>query len=366
MNALTLFTFITVFSVFESSPGAVVSPQDLIAHRIAKRQTANDAVECTSIILDYQCGTSGYVQQTINIALGCREDLYAMNIATACARSKRGEKCGTAAVKFSVNDTELMNADSCSEAITSGSCPSTCCSFLESASSNLGCCINTYINSTGSVFYDLYGEYLDYRLWNWCSVPLPALTCGNALSLNPPQNAQLQNCTEEEFISCLVDYQCIPNVRQPLVNTLLQNDKCLIFATSLVDLCATNANRQTCAEALRSLDLFATLGFDPLFNSLETNCIGSVPEDTCNPSCQTAVTNIADSYGCCVNVYNNSEIDLQHPLLSYSLWNSCGVASPGFCTSSLMTSLQILPPTSNPQPLQMALQLLLLPNQAPT
>ena len=97
-------------------------------------------------------------------------------------------------------------------------------------------------------------------------------------------------------------------------HTLLQNDKCTTFvATSYVDSCTTNANGQTCAEVMD-----ASLEVDPLLSSLETNCAGSV--DTCNPSCKSAVTSIADSYGCCINaVYNNSETGEQLPSLSYSL-----------------------------------------------
>ena len=343
MNALALLTFIAVFSVFESSPGAVFSPQDLVTHHIAKRQTTVDAtIECSNLIIEYQCGPSGYAQQLVNIALSCRNESYARITAGVCARNENGETCGVAATTFLAN----TNAASCSGAVTSGSCPSGCRNFLESASSNLGCCINTFINTTDNPnLLALYSDVLDYRLWNLCDVPLPAAGCGNTLSLEPPQDAQ--DCTVEEFVSRLVDYQCSPSVGQPLVNAVLRNDRCNIFATLLVDVCATNANGQTCAEAI-SLDLIGSAATDPLLTSLSTNCAGLV--DTCNPSCQSAVTSIADSYGCCVNVYNNSETGVVLPSLSYSLWNSCEVDSPGFCNSSLTTSPLILPPTTDQAP----------------
>ena len=160
MNALTLFIFITVFSSFESSPGAAFSPQDLIAHHIAKRQTITDSdVECASIVSDYICGTSGYGQQIVDIALGCKYDFYARSIATQCAKNERGEICATATLK--IFDGRDMNANSCLGAVTSGSCPSTCHSFLKSASSDLGCCIGTYINLTASP-ESMTPELLDY------------------------------------------------------------------------------------------------------------------------------------------------------------------------------------------------------------
>ena len=360
MNALALLTFIAVFSAFESSLGAVFSPRDLVSHHIAKRQTtandeplsSQDIIDCVAAIIDHQCGTSGYTQQTVNIALGCRNESYARNSANACARNENGESCGVATVKFLVNDTDMMNAYSCSDAVASQACPVACQTFLESVNSKLGCCINTYLNTTDSPLFSFYnyGKYFDHRLWSLCDVPLPATgSCENMISLDPPPYEQ--DCTEQELVSHLVDYQCNPSIGQPLVNAVLQNERCNIFATGLVDVCATNANGQVCAEAI-SLDILGSISTSSqLFSSLTSlsvNCLEAVNVDICSPFCQSAITNITDSYGCCVNAYNNSETGMQLPLLSYSLWNSCGVDSPGFCNSSLTTSHQILPPTSNP------------------
>ena len=147
MNVLTLFTFIAVSSIL--STGVAFSPQDLIAHHIAKRQTITDSdVECASIVSDYICGTSDYGQQIVDIALSCKCDFYTRSIATQCARNERGESCATATLKiFAGSDT---NGNSCLGAVTSESYPSTCHSFLKSASSDLGYCIGAYINSTAS------------------------------------------------------------------------------------------------------------------------------------------------------------------------------------------------------------------------
>ena len=358
MNSLTLVSFIAIFSVFESSSGAAFSPQDLteVAHHIAKRQTTDDdplssqdIIDCVAVIIDHQCGTSGYTQQTVNIALGCRNESYARNSANACVRNENRESCGVATVKLLVNDTDLMNAYSCSDAVASQACPVACQTFLESVSSRLGCCINAYLNTTDSplfAFYN-YGKYFDYRLWSLCDVPLPAAgTCENMISLDPPPYEQ--DCTEQELVSHLVDYQCNPSIGQPLVNAVLQNERCNIFATVLVNVCTTNANGQVCAESI-SLDILGSISTSSqLFSTLTALSVNCADADTCSPFCQSAIANITDSYGCCVNVYNNSETGVQLSSLSYSLWNSCGMNSPGFCNSSLTTSPQILPPTSNP------------------
>ena len=354
MNAL--LTLIAVFIVFESSPGVAFFPQELIVHHIAKRQTADpqDLIGCVATIIDYQCGTSGYIQQTVSIALGCRNESYARNSANTCARSENGESCGVATVRYLLSDTDHTNARSCSDNVILGSqaCPVACRTFLESVKSKLGCCINTYLNTTDSPLYEFYSHdrYFDYRLWNACGVPLPAMRCeNNSISLNPPPN--MQDCTEQELINHLVDYQCNPSIGQPLVNTVLQfqNERCNIFATRLVDVCATNANGQACAAI--SFDIIASIStssqlFDALTGSVAMNCAEDI--NTCSAFCQSTFTNISNSYGCCINIFNNSEVG-QLSMLSYSLWNACGVDSPGFCSSSLTTSpSSASPPTSNP------------------
>ena len=68
----------------------------------------------------------------------------------ACARNENGYFCQSATSRFREEQSE-DSALACSPAINGlDSCPSPCRSFLESARSILGCCINTYINTTGS------------------------------------------------------------------------------------------------------------------------------------------------------------------------------------------------------------------------
>jgi hypothetical protein len=351
MNAITLSIFITVVTaLYDSSPGGAISTQDMTAHHITKRQTppANDhsdpsqaLVECNAILMEHQCGLSGYAQQIANIALGCRNESLARNIANICARNENGETCRAAVTKFFVSD--ATNAGTCLSAVSSGSCPSNCSRFLESARSKLGCCINTYINTTDSPLSAVYRDEFDYRLWNLCDVPLPAMHCRNTIHLDPPQNTQ--QCTTQELRSLTVDYECTLSVAQPLVNALLQNNRCNMYAKALADLCSTNANGQYCAEAI-GVELIIPTSTDPLLVSLLRDCAGLV--DTCSQSCHSTITSIADAYGCCMNIYNSTETGVQLPSLSYSLWNSCGVESPGVCNSSLTTSPTDSPPTTDP------------------
>ncbi len=306
-----------------------------LTHHITKRQaipTAQDVADCTAAIVDYQCGSSGYAQQIANIALGCRNETYARNAANTCARSENGAFCGTATIRFILDQSQTV--DGCTGAVSSGSCPSSCRSFLQSARSTLGCCINTYINTTVSPLLGLLSTYVDYRLWSLCNVDLPPADCGNGLPLNPPQDAQ--DCTLQEFATRSANYECMASVGQPLVDTLLQNSKCYIYARSLVEVCRVDENNQYCGAILGSSAINSGTSSNPLFTSLVSNCASS-SSSFCSSSCRSAATNIENSYGCCVNAFNISIGGAQVPQLSYGLWNRCGVDSPGFCTASTLS-----------------------------
>ena len=311
-----------------------------LAHsRLLKRQTVptQDLLECSFTASDYQCGSSGYAQRSVDVALSCGNETLARNTANSCAKSESGTFCGTATSRLISDQTELTNAFMCTGAVTLGSCPSNCSTFLQSARSKLGCCINTYINQTDGPLPALFNDFFDYRLWNLCNVDLPASDCGNSLPLNPPADAQ--TCTTSEFVRRSLQYQCMPSVGQPLIDALLQSgSNCDSLATSLVDVCATNANGQRCGEVI-SLNLIASASSDPLLSTLQSSCTSTT---TCNSTCRSAVTNVNSAYGCCVNIYNTSNFQdfgvPRFPSLSYNVWNECGVSSPGFCTSTLSTS----------------------------
>ena len=315
---------------------------DFAHHYVQKRQTGfpdlttQDIIDCTSRLVEHQC-SSGYAQGVADIALGCRNQTLASNTANICARSEGGERCGIAILRFVLDQTQTTNAAACDGAVASGVCESTCRDFLESARNRLGCCINTYINTTGSPLLALYSAYVDYRLWNLCNVDLPAANCSNSpVILNPPANAQ--TCTLTELVSRSVRYECMPSVGQPLVDALLPNRRCYAYAKLVADVCGSNDDGQFCGDVI-GRDLFVSANTDPLLTSLVTNYVSSSTQ--CSSSCQSAVTNISSAYGCCVNIYNNSDIGLQFPSLSYRVWNSCGVNSPGFCTSTLSGSTTI-------------------------
>ena len=326
----------------EMSAASVGKVADYIYHHVQKRQTSansdltqQDILDCNTAIYNHQCGSSGYAQQVANIALGCRNDSYARTVADACAKNANGDFCDATTSAFILDQSQSTNAYTCVGAVSSGVCPSTCRSFLQSGKSKLGCCINTYVNKTTSPLYATYSVYVDYRLWNLCNVALPQSDCGNSLPLNPP--AITQTCTVNQLFSQLVQYECMASVGQPLVDAILRNRRCYSYARLQADACGINANGQYCGEVI-GMDLLdsASTSTNTLLATLRSSCYS---HDTCSFSCRLAINNIKNAYGCCVNIYNDSDSFWQFQSLSYGVWNACGVDSPGFCSSTLSGSI---------------------------
>ena len=304
---------------------------------VQKRQTLDDItdqdlIECSAASIESQC-SSGLAQEAIDISLECGQADIARPISIACARNAAGTTCQEATLR--ITQEQLTMAAQCTGVVQTGTCPSACSEFLRTQSSTLGCCINTYINTTDSPLYQQYSNLVDYRLWNECNVPLPPAGCGNALPVNRPSNAR--NCTTTEYINRLVNYECTSNAGQQLVDALLQNTRCYPVARLQADACGRNDNGLFCAQAIGQ-DLLGSESTNSLVVSLIT-C--GVSTSTCDPFCQGVIANASDVFGCCVNVYNNSDIGFEFPSLSYSYWDSCGVETPGFCTSTLSSSTAI-------------------------
>ena len=66
-------------------------------------------------------------------------------------------------------------------------------------------------------------------------------------------------------------------------------------------------------------------------NSLNSACATS--NVSCTSNCRDGISNAKTLRGCCINWVNSSTYTPQS--LSYGVWNSCGVESPGFCESPL-------------------------------
>ena len=312
---------------------------DVATHHVAKRQTladytTQDIIDCHSTLIDYQCSSpAGFSQHTIDVYLSCGDDESAIGVARDCKLNENGDRCGKALLKVTSDQAALSNAIAvCSEAYTSGSCSAACRGYIEAVKRLLGCCAGEY-NTTGSSIRQLF----DYRLWNLCNVDLPAANClgnGSGLSLSPP--ATTQQCTEQQIFSRIYGYFCMESVVQPLIDALLQNNRCRVPAELFANSCGINANDQICID-LVGANILGALSSNPLLVTLANSCNSCT---YCSLACLSAIATIKDKFGCCVNIYNNTDIGLQIPSLSYNVWEACGVSTPGFCTSTLTTGTE--------------------------
>ena len=295
-----------------------------------KRQSATEIfTECTKISQEYRC-TSGYTQGQIMEALMCRNESAARLMAQGCAKNEQEEYCGTAAVSFALNPTQLLlGIQNCDDL----SCSNECRNFLESMRGMLGCCLNSVLNTTDNPGNEAFQLYFSYSLWQRCNV-VPPSVCTNGLAVpQTPPNAQ--TCTIEQYSRRITEYDCSSANGQPLVDRLLRNNRCTTIAKDVVDACATNSNGQYCSEVL-SNDVLSSGRVDSSFASLLANCFTIT--STCTPSCQMSIENAKSTYGCCLGATNQTlnALGAGNPSLSYAVWNLCGVNPPeAQCMSTL-------------------------------
>ena len=236
---------------------------------VQKRQTVDDItdqdlIDCALASIDSQC-SSGLIQEAIDISLECGQDASARVLSIACARNEAGTTCDEATTR--ITEEQLTMATQCTGVVQTGNCPLACSEFLRTQRNNLGCCINTYVNTTDNPLYLQYRNLVDYRLWDVCNVDLPPAGCGNALAVNRPSITR--SCTTTEYVNRLVNYQCTSSAGQQLVDALLKNKRCYPIARLEADLCGRNENGLFCGQAI-GLDLLSSTSTDPLLASLST------------------------------------------------------------------------------------------------
>ena len=106
--AASFYVLVCTVSSFRSQPGKIVSQLALgkvtgLSHHLAKRQTIpsfEDLADCSDTTISYLCGSSGYTQGLMDIALGCRNESYARDIAIGCSRSEDRTLCVIESLRF--------------------------------------------------------------------------------------------------------------------------------------------------------------------------------------------------------------------------------------------------------------------------
>ena len=299
-------------------------------HQKTRRQTTDSTLSpeeiayCLSLLDDAGCSSGiaqGMIDADLSCGVGSEEDHR--RTANGCARSENGEFCSPAFILFDLDGIGRRNIEgNCSEVIQTNSCPSTCRTNLETFKSKLGCCINTYVNGTR---YSSGSAAVDYRVWQLCGVTLPAADCGNSLEINPPAN--VDDCTPlEGFERSYTRNICLPSRGLPYINAALEGG--CYEPDYLVSLCSRNASDFPCGFG-GGPGIPTVVGE----HSGDSICAGS--NVTCTPECRDILRIATINRGCCVNFFNTTAFGPRPLSLSYDVWRSCGVESPGFCESTL-------------------------------
>jgi len=88
-----------------------------------------------------------------------------------------------------------------------------------------------------------------------------------------------------------------------------------------IQICSTNANNERCYNLLNTLNTDAA--------RVASNC--PLDGSSCSSSCQSSILTYRNNSGCCVSVISQGLFNANN---NYSVWVSCSVETPGFCTQS--------------------------------
>ena len=247
----------------------------------------------------------------------------ALNLQHLCSKSDTGAFC--ISLFRSIMTQNFVENCGSDIMFNSSSCPPKCRTQLEDLKSTLGCCINnSYLNRSYSS-----SVIFNYRLWNWCTVPLPPMDCEDGLMLNTPVTTK--DCDINTFVDFQLDSYC-SDTGQSYVNALLEDSRCSQInfdnAKFIVNTCSIKDDGEFCAIPGDEFN-------DKYLSLLESNCDLEIsnPSAICRSTCRATLMETKATLDCCINVFNQS--NLTSPALSYGLWDSCGVQTPGICESTL-------------------------------
>ena len=304
-----------------------------LQHQLMKRQTTDGSTattevmaQCSTQLSDILC-TSGYAQRMIEADLSCgiyRGIDEAQKDANMCAKSEGGQYCKSVLELYRIRQSDYVEGN-CSGVLTQNSCPSACRTLLEEFRSELGCCINAYINGS-TVFSPLYySSSLNYSVWNLCGIPLPPEGCENSPIISPPDS--VKNCTSEDlFDKYYAQNLCLPEQRQQYTDAFkrLSTSVCgtlIITPDHVRDLCSVNANGIPCGTLYYQ--------FPGELSSLSSACSMS-----CTSDCRERVSAAMDSKGCCLSsTWFNS---------SYSALESCDIEPLRKCDAVIGSAVPIM------------------------
>ena len=309
----------------------------------AEETTLSAAVSepnCLRSIDQYVCTGSDYGQGLVDIALQCGPDyisLYAETQAAQCSSTEDGVPCFGAFEGLNLT-TSAQACASLQLGDDAASCSSACSDFLQQLRTSGGCCVET-VWQTG--FSQLVLGFDIQIAFDVCNVDNPA-ACISPISVVVPSTSE--TCTFSEFWSRLVEYGCSESVGQPYVDNIVNTDPvCTPIARHYASSCG-RANDRFCLDILQGVfpiaDSTQPAFVNPHLSNVTSACdYSSIASDgECPAACSSALEIAIEEFGCCINMFNNTDTQVLLPHINSDVMTICGVESPGVCESVLTVS----------------------------
>ena len=285
--------------------------------------------ECSSFttgsnLFEAYCITPGLIQNVVDTNAQCGNDADAIGTAHLCAQREDDTFC------LLINSSSVSGVqDNCVGVESSTSCSPQCKSSLEAVRNDFGCCINSVFNISSvrqpAVF--------SYSFWSMCGVETVSSVCSNIATF-APVNSTTRCPSDQERTEMIEDILCSP-AGQVTVDRLYEGDICRkSVASDFIVSCGQNDLGRRCSNSTYRSFLFV----------IASSCSRTQVNETCSTECRDALLTARNETGCCVNnLFNlsfgiSSAVCQPFPDTIFNLWDQCGVASPGFCSSSLTQS----------------------------
>jgi hypothetical protein len=307
---------------------------------VVTSQPADRAIvrRCAKLFTDESCSSASRDRlTTLTTALiQCNRSEVIITSANRCARSESGTGPYCSITSFYAGDALTLFTSHCFNIIYGGptaTCIPECKAGLEELSSELGCCINSFYNNTGSHFGYL-APLFSYRVFSACDVPTITDQCVPEFD---PETIDVvntnDNCSYAEGQQLLLSSTCTSTSYDHIRGAV--DSSCDVILDFYRDYCSVDANNEFCVPTEH-----ASYDFQNHILPMNTYCTNWT---ACSPLCRDTLQNFQNDRGCCINAIYNSTLSYvagaHQPLLAdASLFTLCGLTPPTQCSSPFTSS----------------------------
>jgi len=263
-------------------------------------------------------------QSVLDIYMDCNHNddytiaIEARRFIGSCSRNENERFCSEFQLQLFKYTNPLQSNCPYLNTYSDYNCTVMCHAALQSLKSNVGCCLNSFFNISG------YRQFNNAGLWSACSVSPPGFCQATNLTLSSGTTSR--NCSSVDIVEQIyAQIICNAQIYQPVLDIYQQCES--PEYEFLIAQCGLSETNQFCALLIAN---------DTHPRAVESQCQNYT--EGCNPSCYAALNSFKTALGCCVNFYNNSiYYGIYRNTTNPDLWSACGIPTPGFCPSTLVS-----------------------------